>query len=271
MEDQPYVSADHRLLVEYGRGALQGLTTLARAIGADHVLLAADQRHTEHYRSLDRREPEIARYALPHKYPIGADAVLVKVLTRREMPPGGTTMDVGAAVIDLATCLAIYRVLAMGQVPLGRVVTIGGERAPRPANCWAPVGMPCRELLPDDTPLLHGGPMNGLQCRPDSVVTFATDALLAVDAAPESIPTPCIRCGWCTDHCPARLNVAALNDAFELGLLQRAQRLGAQACMDCGVCSYICPARLPLSQRVRQLKGSLARAGVKPPAAAEKP
>jgi electron transport complex protein RnfC len=66
-----------------------------------------------------------------------------------------------------------------------------------------------------------------------------------------------VRCGWCTDHCPARLNVAALNDAFELGDIAFADRAGALACVECGLCSYVCPARLPLSQRVRRLKRNL--------------
>jgi electron transport complex protein RnfC len=92
------------------------------------------------------------------------------------------------------------------------------------------------------------------------VVGPATTALLALDgAANHGPPSPCIRCGWCTDHCPARLNVAALNDDYELALVDRARRTGVAACVDCGVCTYVCPARLPLTQRVRQLKRAARR------------
>ena len=96
--------------------------------------------------------------------------------------------------------------------------------------------------------------MSGVLCDARAVVTPATPAVLSLEAADMPLPGPCLRCGWCTDHCPARLNVTALNDAFELSLVDRARLGGALACVECGVCSYICPARLPLTQRVKQLK-----------------
>jgi len=260
IERQPYVTAGHRLLAERGPEVTAGLAMLARAIEASEVLLAVDQRRTSDYRDVPApaREHGISRVALPHKYPIGADNVLVKVLTRREVPPGGDTTDMGAAVIDAATCFAVRQWVACGVVATGRVVTVAGERASRPGNYYVAFGTVCEELAaPAAAPLIHGGPMMGLHCTPGTVVSPATDAVLAIDVPAPPPPGPCIRCGWCTDHCPARLNVAALNDAYELGQLARAARGEAPACVDCGVCSYVCPARLPLSQRVRQLKRTI--------------
>ncbi len=256
MENQPYVSCDHRMLAEQGRQVLQGLAILARAIEATEVLLAADQRRLADYKQLlaATRHYRISPVALPHKYPIGADPILVKVLKNREMPPGGTTMQVGSAVVGPATCLAIYRWIVLGKRALGRVITLGGERAEVRGNFWAPFGTLCHDLLPGAPDLIHGGPMVGLRCPPLSVVTPGTEAVLALEPAPVRLSTSCMRCGWCTDHCPARLNVAALNDASELGLTDHARRLGAVACIECGVCSYICPSCLPLSQRVKRLK-----------------
>ncbi|KKL78411.1 hypothetical protein LCGC14_2025130, partial [marine sediment metagenome] len=75
----------------------------------------------------------------------------------------------------------------------------------------------------------------------------------------KSPSTPCIRCGWCIENCPARLNVAALNDDFELARPKRAQRRRVLACVDCGICSYLCPARLPLTRRVGLLKRAVRR------------
>jgi electron transport complex protein RnfC len=189
---------------------------------------------------------------------MGADAVLVKVLARREVPPGGGPQDVGVAVIDAATCFAAYRWAACGQRQTARVVTVGGERADRSGNFWLPFGVSC-ELTDGkaSTPVIHGGPMIGMECEPNCVIGPATDAVLAIDADVPATPSPCIRCGWCTDHCPARLNVAALNDNFELGRIRRSQKALAMACVECGCCSYVCPARLPLSQRVRQLKQAI--------------
>jgi electron transport complex protein RnfC len=266
MENQPYVTADHRLTAEHGREVVCGLAILARAAEIAEVIIAVDGRRTGDYRELvaPARTHGISRVALPHKYPTGADAILVKVLTRREVPPGGSTMDVGAAVIDAATCFATYRWVVCGAPATARVVTVSGERSGEPGNCWTPFGTPYQDLHvlnaqapPQEHPLVCGGPMVGLPSPPGAVVSPGADAVLALDTPSLPSPGPCIRCGWCTDHCPARLNVAALNDAFELGLVEQAARAVAPACVECGVCSYVCPARLPLSQRVRHLKRTI--------------
>jgi electron transport complex protein RnfC len=265
MENQPYVCADHRMLVEHGREVLQGLAILGRAIEAQRILLAADQRRIGDYSQLLAavKHYHITAVALPHKYPIGVDPLLVKVLTRRETPPGADTMATGSAVIDPATCLAVYHWSVVAARCTGRVLTVAGELAGRKGNFYVPFGTPCRHLVEGEMELIHGGPMAGMRCLARGVVTPATEAVLALAPLTPVRATPCIRCGWCTDHCPARLNVAALNDAFELGLPARARKLGAAACMECGVCSYICPACLPLSQRVKLLKRRL-RAGDAP-------
>jgi electron transport complex protein RnfC len=193
---------------------------------------------------------------------MGADTILAKVLTRRETPPGAATMAVGSAILDAATCLAVWRWVCRGRRTLERVVTVAGPRVREPANYLVPFGARCTDLVaPDDRQealLVHGGPMAGVPCDERAVVTSATAAVLALEADPPPLSTPCIRCGWCTDHCPARLNVAALNDAFELALPETARRAQPAACVECGVCSYVCPARLPLAHRVKQLKRRLA-------------
>lgn len=260
MEGQPYVTAAHRLMVEYGREVLRGLAMLARAIEARKVFLVADRRRTGDYRCSARAgEPlGIQRVALPHKYPTEADAILVKILTRREVPPDGGAMDVGAAVIGAAACFAVFRQVACGQPPTGRVVTVSGERASQAGNFYVPFGMSCLELAGDAaSAVIHGGPMTGLRCDEDVVVGLATNAVLAGDPGAPPVAGPCVRCGWCTDHCPMRLNVAILNDAFELADIERAERLTAMACVECGVCSYVCPARLPLTRRMKQLKQAI--------------
>lgn len=259
MENQPYVSADHRVMAEHGREVVLGLAILAHAMKAREIILAADQRRVDDYVQIRAgvKQLGVMPIALSPKYPIGTDALLAKVLTGQEVPPGATTMALGVAVIDAATCLAVHRWMSRRQRSAGRVVTVGGELAPACGNFFVPVGTMCSDLIAGPHALVHGGPMIGLHCLPDSVVTFATEAVLALDSPPPAQATPCVRCGWCTDHCPARLNVTDLNDAFELGNLHRAQRLGAIACMECGVCSYVCPSRLPLGQRVKQLKRML--------------
>ena len=257
MEGQPMVTADHRLLAEHGGAVLAGMLILGRAIEAADLILAVDWRRTDAYQGLvaPAGQHGITRIALPHKYPIGADPILVKVLTRREIPLGRAGTAIGVAVIDAATCLAVYRAVACGCPPTARVVTLAGPGMPQPGNYWAPFGTPYGDLVGRDAagPLIHGGPMTGLQVRQDTVVGPATNAVLALASPLPAAPSACIRCGWCTDHCPARLNVAALNDAYELKLIDEARRSGVQACVGCGTCAYVCPARLPLARRMKEL------------------
>ena len=265
MESQPYVTSAHRMLVEYGAQVIWGLAILAKAIEADEVFLAVDRRRTDDYLNLAAPgdDHDVNHIALPHKYPTGDDIMLTKILTRREVPPGGGVMDVGSAVTDVATCLAVHRWVGCGRPATHRVVTVSGERAPKRGDFWTPFGANCLSLTGDaEAPIFHGGPMTGARCTPETVVTAGTDAVLAIDSPKPAPPTPCIRCGWCTDHCPARLNVAVLNDFAELSHVRLAERIGAMACVQCGVCSYVCPARLPLAQRLAQLKRAIA-AGAK--------
>lgn len=260
MESEPYVTSDHRLLLEHGTEVVRGLAMLATAIEAGEIILAVDQRRIDDYRELvgPARLFGIRLIAMTHKYPTGADPMLAKVLLRREVPLGGTVMDLQAAMIDPAACFAAYRWVVCEKPPLGRVVTVSGEHAGKWGNYWVPYGMLCEELLENlEGTHMHGGPMTGLRLEPNVVVGPTTDAILSLNAPAPPPPGPCIRCGWCTDHCPARLNVAALNDLFEMGDVETAWRNGTLACVHCGVCTYVCPARLPLAQRVQELKRAI--------------
>lgn len=262
MESQPNVTADHRLLVEYGEEVMRGVTILARALGVKRCVLAVDQRRTGDYGHLEAPAEyfDVEHVALPHKYPIGSDPILLKVLTRKEVPCGGSALDIGATVIDPATCFAAYRWVACAQRLHGRVVTVSGEHVARPANVFVPFGTDCQTLLRTARPpYLLGGPMIGTPCEGDAVIAPATNVLLASDPTPTDPPSQCIRCGWCRDHCPTRLNVAVLNDLYELAHVDPAEHLGALSCVECGVCSYVCPARLPLAERVRALKRAIRR------------
>ncbi len=261
VESQPYVTCNHRILVERGCEVVRGLAILAETIEAKTVFLAVDRRRTDDYSGLLDRAGrfDINHMAMLEKYPIGNDIVLTKVLTRNEVPPGGTPMDVGVAIIDAATCFAVYRWVACGEPQTHRVVTVSGEYSAKRGNFYLPMGTDCMDLVGDSDPatVICGGPMEGTACMPGTVVTPGLDAVLAIDAAPPPSPTPCIRCGWCTDHCPTRLNVAMLNDLAELSEIAQAEQIGALACIECGVCSYICPARLPLTQRLKRLKRAI--------------
>lgn len=267
MENVPFVTADHAALRDFASGVVRGLAILARALEIRQVLLAVDHRRVNDYRQAagPARLLQIEALALVHKYPTGAEAMLVRVLTRREAPPGQPALAVGAAVVNGADCLAAYRWVACGQAPTGRVVTVSGPRVQRPGNFYLPFGAEAAEVLACAGARagmqVEGSPMSGRLLSPGAVVGPATDALLALEPSPPARATQCVRCGWCVEHCPVRINVAILNDDFELVRLDLARRRGAQACIGCGICSYLCPSHLPLTDRVGRLKEALCREG----------
>ncbi len=277
MENQPYLTADHRMLTEHGREVLCGLAIISKLIGAGRTAMAVEQPRAEGYQHLadSAAAMGVELLALPHKYPTGADPILLKIIAGREIPMGQQAVDIGAAVVDPATALAVAQWVLMGRRPATRIITVAGPQIRQPGNRLIPLGTPveCLCELPG-VPLTHGGPMNGLRCPPRAIVTPATEAILALALQEHASPGPCIRCGFCSDHCPSRINVAAINDAFELVDLPLARSAGALACVNCGVCSYVCPSRLPLTHRVREVykvltrRRSLVDPG-KPPAAQE--
>jgi len=273
MENTPYITSDHRILAEHGLEVIGGLSIIARAMGVSNVILTVDHRRTDSYRQAiaPSRLHGIRTIALSNKYPIGTNSILIRVLTRRRTRPEGEGLEVGVAVVDAATCLATYRWVVFGEVPTARVVTISGPAVKNPANLLIPFGADAEEVLTSagvesDCLTIHGSVMMGneiIKCATPAgesipaVVSSSTNALLALEQSAHSsdtTATPCIRCGWCSDSCPVRLNVAALNDDFELGRINSAKRRGCMYCIDCGICSYVCPARLPLARRIKLLK-----------------
>ena len=252
LEDLPYVTATHRLLAEWGSEVHAGLTILQRAAQIERTTVAVDRARIDTYQSLIESAGTSADWvAMERKYPLGADAVLLNALARRKGQSTGPAA--GAIVIDPATCLAAYRWVACQQRLGGSVVTLAGEYVEHPTNLWVPVGVTCTSLLSasaQSRSVCHGGPMVGEVIDDHAVVSTSTDAVIAASLTRSALPSECIRCRWCRDHCPAGLNISKLNDCYELGRPQEAQRANSQDCFGCGICSYICPARLPLRHRI---------------------
>lgn len=262
LENEPYLTAEHRLLAERGGDVVEGLAMLAFVTGARRARLAVDVRRTTDYPEVkpaaDRLD--VQSFAVEHKYPMGSPVMLTKVLTRRAVPPGRGTFDVGVGVLSVSATLAAYDWVTAGEPCLNRVLTVSGDRIGRPGNVRAALGTPAAHLLEHAHVSRHwgvlccGGPMTGVEVPAEVVVGPATAGLLALPESPPEMPETCIRCAWCTDHCPVRLDVASLNDMYELGQLDRAVQYDVSACLGCGICSYVCPARLPLTHRMKQLR-----------------
>ena len=264
VDDQSFGTATRRLLIEAGEEILQGLAILSKAIGAEQTTIAVidslSRKLTDIEKSADSLGVKLS--AVPRKYPTGADNILIRVITGHEVKIGKSPASAGCAVVTPQTCRAIYRYIACDEKTAARIVTLAGDRAKSQGNFYLPIGTVCQQVCDTQNTkqsIIANSPVIGQIATENLVVTPSLEMLVATELPAPTSPNQCIRCGWCTDHCPARLNVAILNDMYELCDFDSARELGVQACVGCGVCSYICPAKLELSYRMSELKTVIAQ------------
>ena len=266
-ECEPYLTSDHRVMVEQASDVMEGVRLLMRALGVRRAVVGVEDNKNDARRALVAARPagcEVVCAKLETKYPQGSEKHLIKALTGREVPPGGLPMDVGVVVQNVATAAACLAAVRDGRPLTERVVTVTGGAVVRPANVLVRVGTSladvldfCGGLRPDAARLVAGGPMMGMvQPDPAAPVLKGTSGLLALRRDEIALYTggPCIRCGACVDACPMALVPAAL------GLLVERRRwddLGdhhVSDCIECGSCAWACPAHRPLVQYVKRGK-----------------
>jgi electron transport complex protein RnfC len=271
-ECEPYLTADHRLMVERAAEVVGGARILARILGVTRILAGVEANKPDAIAALrlaGGRGIEVE--SLPVRYPLGAEKQLIKALLGREVPPPpGLPPDVGVVVQNVGTCAAVYDAVCGGRPLIERVVTVAGGGVSRPGNFRVRIGTPlrllveaCGGLSPATVRLVMGGPMMGLpQTSLDAPVIKGTSGLLALtrDEVPARREGNCIRCGRCVRACPMGLLPATLALYAQHRLYERAEGLAAMACIECGSCAWICPAAIPLVQHIRLAKSRIAAA-----------
>ena len=273
VECEPYLTTDHRIMLEQAGDVWLGVRYLLRATGAARAVVAVEANKADAAAHLDATRPVAvpARVAvLAVRYPQGAERILVETLLGRRVPAGGVAADVGAVCINVATTAEIGRLLPHGRAILERVVTVTGPGVARPGNYRIPIGTPAGFVLDQvgvgDRPdrVVMGGPMMGQTLASlDMPLTKGATGLVVLGPAPAEVPArpyPCIHCGRCVRACPLSLNpveLAALARHERHREMQIRHRLSE--CFECGACAYVCPAHIPLVQLFRAAKAALRR------------
>jgi electron transport complex protein RnfC len=271
-ECEPYLTTDHRVMVEYPARVHFGARIMMRALGVDRAVIGVESNKPDAVDALRATIPsdlDITVESLTVKYPQGAEKMLIQAITGREVPSGKLPVHIGAVVQNVGTVAAIAEVFETGLPLIERIVTVTGRGVHRPANLLVPVGTRLRDVLEFcggltdvAAEILFGGPMMGfVQSNLDTPITKGTTGIvvLAHDEVAPRATQPCIRCGRCIDACPVFLVPQQLGALAQLGRYEEMEQHNLADCMLCGSCSYVCPSAIPLSQMFALSKAALRR------------
>jgi electron transport complex protein RnfC len=270
-ECEPYLTADHRLMLEQADRIWQGVLMLKRILGAGQVRVVIEDNKPDAVTAMEQAmkgtDGDVELVIVKTKYPQGAEKQLIYSVTRREVPSGRLPMDVGALVENVGTAAAIQAAL-VDRCPLTeRVVSVTGDALREPRNVLARIGTPFSDLiafcggLTDTTAkIINGGPMMGIaQSSLNVGINKTTSGLLALSQArvPLFTSMPCISCGRCVTACPSGLLPCTLSENMEAENVEAAEDLNILDCIECGACAFECPSHRPLVQHMRQGKSKV--------------
>ena len=277
-ECEPYLTADHRLMLEHPDCVLEGAAIAAKILKVDRVFVGIEENKQN---AIDAMKEIAGKYGikivpLRVRYPQGAEKQLIMAITGRHVVAGGLPMDVGCVVQNVGTCAAIRAAVVEGHPLIERMTTITGSPVKDPCTWQLRIGTPVAEALKlaggivaPAAKLILGGPMMGFaQATLDGSVAKNSSGILLLQAEETGQYTsnPCIRCGRCVDACPMRLLPGPISVLVESEKYDQAEQAFVMDCVECGACSYVCPANRPLIQHFRRAKAeinALRRAGKK--------
>lgn len=266
-ECEPYLTADHRLMLEAPGPIMAGLQLAIKAAGAKRGIIAIEDNKPDAIETISAaiaEAPNVQLAICQTKYPQGGERQLVKAVLDRAVPTGGLPLDVGVVVINVGTASAITWACVEGRPVTERIVTVTGGGIKAPGNFRVPVGMlvsdlldQCGGLTDDAEKVLLGGPMMGpTAARLDVPILKGTSGITVMsrDEVAELQETACIRCSRCVDYCPLALVPTRIAHAVKARDIEMALDYDLLACVECGCCAYVCPAQIPLVQYMRSGK-----------------
>jgi electron transport complex protein RnfC len=270
VECEPYLTADHRLMLENPEEIMNGFRLIMKILGVKQGIIGIESNKKDAVQVMRghiKKNDNIEIRVFPVKYPQGAEKQLIKATLNREVPSGGLPMDIGVVVQNVGTAKAIYDAVTSRKPLTHRIVTVTGPGVKEPKNVLVPIGTRfqevidfCGGLTERAAKIIMGGPMMGItQPHLNVPVVKGTSGILILEEkqshlAPEE---PCINCGRCVEVCPSHLLPTTLQNLVDYDRIEEAERLNIMDCIECGSCSFICPANRYLVQSIRHGKRQL--------------
>lgn len=265
VECEPYLTADHRLMLEHPEEILVGVSLIMKAVSVEKGYIGIENNKPDAIRLMTEKAqayPNIEIVPLKVKYPQGGEKQLIDAVIGRQVPaPPAIPISVGAVVQNVGTAFAIYQAVMKNKPLVDRIITVTGKSVSNPSNLLARLGTPFQQLidecggLPEDSgKIIGGGPMMGKALlNLDVPMTKGSSGLLIMrnDEAKRAEPDPCIRCAKCVSACPMGLEpylLATLSDKQEW---EMAEGNDIVSCIECGSCQFTCPSHRPLLDNIR--------------------
>ncbi|MGM0379253.1 MAG: electron transport complex subunit RsxC [Bacillota bacterium] len=265
-ECEPYLTADHRLMLERAENIVYGLKAMMKALDVKKGYIGIENNKLDAIEVMKEAciNENIEIKVLETKYPQGAEKQLIDAISGREVPSGGLPMDAGAVVNNVATAYQIAIAIKEGMPLVERICTITGSAIKTPKNLEIKVGSPVNEIIDqcdgfkkEPGKIILGGPMMGKATSTiDIPSTKTTSGILCFDKVDATIdqPGPCIKCGRCVDVCPINLLPVYISANAESGNFDKSEELNSMDCIECGSCSFICPSNRRLLEGIRLSK-----------------
>ncbi len=265
VECEPYLTSDHRSMLQRSEELIIGVTIVMRAIGVKQAYIGIENNKRDSIELLQgiaKGYQGVEITPLKVKYPQGGEKQLIEAVTGRQVPPPpGLPIDVGAVVVNVATALAIYDAVQKGMPLIERVVTVSGKSVKSPINVLTRFGVATSDViemaggLPEDTgKVIGGGPMMGrAYVNLEAPITKGSSGItiISMKEAMRGDATACIKCGKCVEACPMSLEPYLLSKLMRRGAMDQLEAGNVTDCIECGSCQFTCPASLPLLDYIR--------------------
>ncbi|KAB3531452.1 electron transport complex subunit RsxC [Alkaliphilus serpentinus] len=266
-ECEPYLTADHRLMLETPEDVVYGLRAMMKVVGVEKGYIGIESNKPD---AIDVMKKAVANYpniqvvGLHTKYPQGAEKQLIWACVKKEVPSGRLPMDVGVIVNNVGTAAQVAKTLKTGMPLVERITTVSGKAIKNPKNLLIKVGVSIKDIVEEcggyhvaPSKIIMGGPMMGIAQHNDEVsLTKGSSGLLFFTEEEAKLPDEkaCIRCGKCVEICPAFIQPVHINNFARKDMMESAEKYRALDCIECGSCSYVCPSKINLLQGIRLAK-----------------